>query len=295
MEFWLCVVIGLLGVVILLLLVKLFLIRRTAREIEEAFAERRATDTNTLIDISHRDPAMVALADRINVELRKLRSERRLFQRGDLELKEAVTNISHDLRTPLTAICGYLDLLKKEEKRENVERYLEQIENRVEALKQLTEELFRYSVIVSAGELSREKIDLRRSLEESLISFYGAMTQRGIVPEISIPAQPVERFLDPSAVNRIFSNIIGNAIKYSEGDLSVRMDGDGTIVFSNRAPALSAVEVGKLFDRFYTVETGRKATGLGLSIAKLLTERMGGRICAEYQSARLSIRVQFEG
>ena len=295
MEFWLCVVIGLLGVVILLLLVKLFLIRRTAREIEEAFAECRATDTNTLIDISHRDPAMAALADRINVELRKLRSERRRFQRGDLELKEAVTNISHDLRTPLTAICGYLDLLKKEDKRENVERYLEQIENRVEALKQLTEVLFRYSVIVSAGELSREKIDLRRSLEESLISFYGAMTQRGIVPEISIPAQPVERFLDPSAVNRIFSNIIGNAIKYSEGDLSVRMDGDGTIVFSNRAPALSAVEVGKLFDRFYTVETGRKATGLGLSIAKLLTERMGGRICAEYQSARLSIRVQFEG
>ena len=95
---------------------------------------------------------MRRLTESINRELRSLRRERRRFQQGDLELKEAVTNISHDLRTPLTAICGYLDLLEQEEKSQNVQRYLSQIEDRTMALRQLTEELFCYSVLSCAQE-----------------------------------------------------------------------------------------------------------------------------------------------
>lgn len=274
--------------------VKIYFLRKGAREIETALAERLVMETNTLIDVSCRDRAMRRLAERLNRSLRKLRAERHRFQQGDLELKEAVTNIAHDLRTPLTAICGYLELLKEEETSGEAERYLIQIENRVQALKQLTGELFQYSIISSTGKLSEEKTDLRRKLEESLVSFYGAMTQKGITPEISIPEEPVWRVLDASAVSRIFGNIISNAVKYSEGDFSVTMDSDGKIVFSNTAKDLTAVDVGKLFDRFYTVETGRKSTGLGLSIAKVLTERMGGTICAEYHGERLSIVVCFK-
>ena len=85
------------------------------------------------------------LANTINRQLRKLRTERRRFQQGDLELKNAVTNISHDLRTPLTAICGYLELLEQEEKPETVSRYIGIIKDRVDILAQLSEELFRYS------------------------------------------------------------------------------------------------------------------------------------------------------
>lgn len=88
---------------------------------------------------------MCHLANEINIQLRKLRAERRKFQKGDIELKNAVTNVSHDLRTPLTAIYGYLDLLEQEEKSEKVNRYIAVIKNRTEMLKQLTEELFRYS------------------------------------------------------------------------------------------------------------------------------------------------------
>ena len=294
MEFWLLVVIGILLIIILGLLIKLLLVQKTAREIQEAFAERLTTETNTLIDISYRDKTMLKLANGLNTELRKLRSERHRFQQGDLELKEAVTNISHDLRTPLTAICGYLDLLKREDKGEDVERYLAQIEDRVEALKRLTEELFRYSIVASTNHYTMEKIDLRRNLEESLIAFYGTMTQKGITPEINMPEERIERMLDSSAVNRIFSNIISNAVKYSEGDFSVTMDTDGKITFTNTAKGLNAVDVGKLFDRFYTVETGRKSTGLGLSIAKILTERMDGTIYAEYKDSKLHIIVHFK-
>lgn len=236
---------------------------------------------------------MRKLAADINVQLRLLRKERHRYQQGDLELKEAVTNISHDLRTPLTAINGYLDLLEREEKNENVQRYFSQIQNRTEVLKNLTEELFRYSVVTSSQELKVERIDVVRTLEESLLSFYAVMQEKGIQPEIELPEEPVYRELDAGAVNRIFSNIISNALKYSDGDLSVVMDTDGSITFTNTAHNLNAVTVGRLFDRFYTVEASRNSTGLGLSIAKMLTERMSGSISAQYQNKRLYVTIDF--
>ncbi len=285
--------VGLLTCIILLLGFRLFSIKKTAKEIEREFAQRLMTETNTLIDVPYRDKTMRNLADGINHQLRKLREERHKFQQGDSELKNAVTNISHDLRTPLTAICGYLDLLKEEEKSEAAARYLEQIEDRTEALKQLTEELFKYSVIASTDEIAPASIDLRQALEESLLSFYGVIKQKGLDTEISITEKKVERFLDPQGVSRVFSNIINNAIKYSDGDFQVWMGDDGTITFANTAADLDSVSVAKLFDRFYTVETGRNSTGLGLSIAKLLTERMGGRIYAEYKENMLMITVSF--
>lgn len=293
MEIWLWALVGIMAVLIVVLIIKILILQKAAREIETAFADRLTTDTNTLIDISSGDRHMCSLANRVNTELRKLRSERHRFQQGDLKLKEAVTNISHDLRTPLTAICGYLDLLKKEDKGENAKRYLCHIENRVEVLKRLTEELLHYSIVTSTNYYTMEQIDLRRILEESLIAFYGEMTQKGITPQIRLPKERVERVLDSSAVNRIFSNIISNAVKYSDGDFSVTMEVDGTIIFANTSNRLNSVDAGKLFDRFYTVETGRKSTGLGLSIAKILTEHMGGTICAEYKNYQLYIIINF--
>lgn len=149
---WLWLFISGLILVIVLLLIKIHLLRKSAKEIECSFAEKLITDSNTLIDISSNDKYMCHLANEINIQLRKLRAERRKFQKGDIELKNAVTNVSHDLRTPLTAIYGYLDLLEQEEKSEKVNRYIAVIKNRTEMLKQLTEELFRYSVILTSEE-----------------------------------------------------------------------------------------------------------------------------------------------
>ena len=295
MEHLLLIIIGILLLIIFVLFAKIYFLRKSAWEIAEAFNDRLTADTNTLIDISSRDPHMRKLAADINVQLRLLRKERQRYQQGDLELKEAITNISHDLRTPLTAINGYLDLLEREEKSDTVKRYFSQIQNRTEVLKNLTEELFRYSVVTSAQELKPERMDVARALEESLLSFYAVMQERGIRPEIRLPEEPVYCELDAGAVNRIFSNIISNALKYSDGDLVVVMNSDAEIVFSNRAGNLNAVTVGRLFDRFYTVEVRRNSTGLGLSIAKLLLERMGGSISAKYQNERLFITVRYKG
>ena len=292
MEHLLLIIIGILLLIIFVLVAKVYFLRKSAQEIAEAFRDRLTVDTNTLIDISTRDPYMRKLAADINVQLHLLRKEHHRYQQGDLELKEAVTNISHDLRTPLTAINGYLDLLEREEKSESVQRYLSQIQNRTEVLKNLTEELFRYSVVTSSQDLKPEHMDVVRALEESLLSFYAVMQEKGIQPEIELPEEPVFRELDPGAVNRIFSNIISNALKYSDGDLSVVMDKNGCVTFSNTAYNLNTVTVGRLFDRFYTVEASRNSTGLGLSIAKMLVERMGGTISSQYADNKLNIVIK---
>ena len=293
MKNLLLVIIGILLLIIFVLATKVYFLRKSAQEIAEAFRDRLTADTNTLVDISTRDPYMRKLATDINVQLRLLRKERHRYQQGDLELKEAVTNISHDLRTPLTAINGYLDLLEREEKSESVQRYLSQIQNRTGVLKNLTEELFRYSVVTSSQDLKLEHMDVVRALEESLLSFYAVMQEKGIQPEIELPEEPIFRELDAGAVNRIFSNIISNALKYSDGDLSVVMDKNGCVTFRNTAHNLNTVTVGKLFDRFYTVEASRNSTGLGLSISKLLVERMGGTIEATYNDNKLQIKIAF--
>ena len=286
-------VIGALLVVIAVLAVKVYTLRKAAAEIAEAFSARLKEDTNTLIDISSRDKKMRELAEAVNRELKLLRRQRQQFVNGDRELKEAVAGVSHDLRTPLTAIYGYLELLEREELPPEAARYVAQIRGRAEALRELMEELFRYSVVASTPEVFPEPVNLCRVLEDSLISFYGSFTQRGIEPEVIIPEEGVWRNLDPSALTRIFGNIISNAIKYSDGDFAVTLTPDGTVIFANTAAALSSVDVGKLFDRFFTVDSARKSTGLGLSIAKLLTERMHGTIGAEYAEGRLVITVRF--
>ncbi len=293
MEFWSWVTIGIMALIILALIVKNHMLRKSAKEIKTAFAEKLITDTNTLIDISCGGRCMRDLADSLNQQLENLQKERHRFQQGDLELKNAITNISHDLRTPLTAICAYLDLLNREEKSEKVRLYLAQIQNRAEVLKNLTEELFHYSVVTTSQELKPDRVNVVHILQESLLSFYGVMREKGIQPQIDLPEVPVLRELDVNALNRIFSNIISNALKYTDGDFSVCMKEEGSIVFSNRAESLNTVSVGRLFDRFYTVEARRNSTGLGLSIAKNLTERMGGLIDADYTDGKLFVTVQF--
>lgn len=294
MEIWLWVTIGILILMIIGLFIKVHILQKSVKEIAAAFADRLVTDTNTLIDTSSSDKNVRHLANTINRQLRKLRTERRRFQQGDLELKNAVTNISHDLRTPLTAICGYLELLEQEEKPETVSRYIGIIEDRVDILAQLSEELFRYSAIISTKDNTiREQVIINTVLEESIAAFYMVLTERHIVPKIQITETKVVRMLDRSALSRVFSNLISNVIKYSDGDLKIVLSENGEMAFSNMASGLDEIQVGRLFDRFYTVETARKSTGLGLAISKTLVEQMNGTISAAYENGRLRICIFF--
>ena len=294
MDAMLWSLIGTLIVLIFLLVGKIYLLKKSAKEIQKAFAKRLHTETNTLIDISSRDRSMQSLAESINEQLRTLRSKRHLYKQGDLAVKETIANISHDLRTPLTAICGYLDLLEEEEKTETAAQYLAIIKSRVKTLTQLTDELFCYTLTASSPmSAPLEDVSLNHALEESVLAHYAVLKGCRITPEISMPEEKIIRTLHKASLLRIFENILSNAIKYSAGDLQITLTKQGEIVFSNHAPGLYEVDVQRLFDRLYTVETGKKSTGIGLAIAKSLTEQMHGRIAAQYADGVLSISISF--
>lgn len=265
-------------------------LRHNIRNIAQSFEEKLSLDTNTRISVSIRDPEIRRLALLINEELKQLRRERLRLHKGDQELKNAITNIAHDLRTPLAAISGYLELMEAVPVEEKGARYLEVIRERTETLKQLAEDLLQYSVITSvAEEVHPEELSLTKEIEIALTGAYGMLCERGIVPEIHMPERDVKRTLDHTALQRIFSNILTNTSKYSDGDLQVTLTEEGDIIFRNKALGLSQVETDRLFERFYTVENGKGSTGLGLSIAKQLTERMGGTIEAKLNQGNLSI------
>lgn len=285
---------GGLAVLALSLWVRTRLLRNSLDDIAAQLGDRLSSDTNNPIFLSTRDPHARKLAAALNVQLKELRRQRQRYENGDRELKEAVTNVSHDLRTPLTAICGYLELLDKGDKTPAQARYLSLIAGRAEAMGRMAEELLRYSVAASLeDELNWEAVDLNAAVEEAVASLYGALVEAGIIPAVSLPGERVVRKLDRAALSRVLGNLLSNALKYSAGDLEVVLAPDGTITLSNAAPELDEVQVGRLFHRLYTVESGRGSTGLGLAIARSLTERMGGTISARYEEGRLCVSLCF--
>ena len=130
-------------------------------------------------------------------------------------------------------------------------------------------------------------------MEDSILQFYATLQERGITPTLNITEKQVIRNLSSVELSRIFSNILSNAVKYSDGDLSVTLTDNGIIRFSNTAYNLNDVQVERLFDRFYTLENARKSTGLGLSISKILVEQMNGTISAIYENEKLNISIEF--
>lgn len=279
-------------ILIILLVCKILIMRRSAREITDEIRDRLTSDTNTPITITSHDRRMQELAILINRQLKDLRKEYLQYHHGNTELKTAITNISHDIRTPLTAIAGNLYMIGKTDDISEIREYISTIEERTETMKQLTEELFRYSVILSdEGEQDTEEVYVNQVLEESIGGFYPVLTKRGIIPQIDITDTRIVRNMRRSDLARVFSNLLNNALKYSDGDLEITLTDKGEITFTNTAKDLSAVEVEQLFDRFYTVEVARNSTGLGLSIARTLVDRMGGTITADYDEDRLMIKI----
>ena len=291
---WLSVALGVAAIVIIALSLKIFIIKYSLKDVNEQAERKLDTDTNLLILLESGDRDVRRFVRRLNRSLARMDELKRQYARGNRELKESVTNISHDLRTPLTSAAGYIGLLKKSRLDDKQREYLAVVEGRMEAMKKLTEELFAYSVIVSDnGTTETEPINLGDALEDSLTQFYTAFTERGIEPQIDIAEKPVVRTLNRDVLSRIFGNIINNAVKYAERDFGVTLKENGSIVFFNTADGLDEVTVGKLFDRFFTVESARGGTGLGLSIARSLTEKMGGTIFARYEEGKLVIELKF--
>ncbi|WP_029324325.1 sensor histidine kinase [Butyrivibrio sp. AE3004] len=282
-------------IIILFLSMKIIAMRLSLKELKEGYEERARIHTNTLLTVSSRDRRVRELAVSMNKTLEKLRDSYNRYENGDQEIKKAITNISHDLRTPLTAISGYLELAQRQEKSPGMEKYLSVIENRTEHMKKLTEELFEYS-LMSGGEITEDKqeVNVNRMLEDCIMNYYPSLKAMGINPEIDITDKKIIRNLYSTYVERILNNLVSNAIKYSDGDLEIMLSDEGILRVTNSSDKLSNVDVNKLFDRFFTVETGsRNSTGLGLSIVKLFTERMDLSLNATYENGKIAIEVGF--
>lgn len=290
-----------LAIALIIAVIKIALLKRGYDELTDNIEDQVRGKTQIPVTLTTADPHARRTAETLNHELAKLQDLRNEYLDGNRKVAQAVTEISHDIRTPLTAINSYLDLMKDEENEALKQEYLERIKSRTLSLSDLADELFKYSTStdptrypVQSEEVSSEPIDICRTLEECILSFYAAFKGKGIEPEIELPDEPVYVLCDKKSANRIFENIISNAIKYANDSLCVRLNSDGTAVFSNPAPDLTPVSAAKLFDRYFTVKEGSNSTGLGFSIAKELIVRNGGTIESELIDGVLSIKVHFK-
>ena len=290
-----------LAIALIIAVIKIALLKRGYDELTDNIEDQVRGKTQIPVTLTTADPHARRTAETLNHELAKLQDLRNEYLDGNRKVAQAVTEISHDIRTPLTAINSYLDLMKDEENEALKQEYLERIKSRTLSLSDLADELFKYSTStdptrypVQSEEVSSEPIDICRTLEECILSFYAAFKGKGIEPEIELPDEPVFVLCDKKSANRIFENIISNALKYANDSLKVKLNRDGTAVFSNPAPDLTPVSAAKLFDRYFTVKEGSNSTGLGFSIAKELIVRNGGTIESELIDGVLSIKVHFK-
>ncbi len=290
-----------LAIALIIAVIKIALLKRGYDELTDNIEDQVRGKTQIPVTLTTADSHARRTAETLNHELTKLQDLRNEYLDGNRKVAQAVTEISHDIRTPLTAINSYLDLMKDEENEALKQEYLERIKSRTLSLSDLADELFKYSTStdptrypVQSEEVSSEPIDICRTLEECILSFYAAFKGKDIEPEIELPDEPVFVLCDKKSANRIFENIISNALKYANDSLKVNLNRDGTAVFSNHAPDLTPVSAAKLFDRYFTVKEGSNSTGLGFSIAKELIVRNGGTIESELIDGVLSIKVHFK-
>ena len=241
---------------------------RVSMAAPNAAAEELLTAINTLLDLREQEEGD--------------------YRRQERAIRQQIANISHDLRTPLTSILGYLQLLEgegltAEERRE----YLAIVQGRAKALQSMIVSFYDLSRL-EGGEypLSRERVDLYHVLSELVAEFYNDF--EGFDMTVGLREGLPSVTADPAGVLRVFTNLIRNAMEYGRSRMSILLyqEGDEVVsVFANDAPGLTPEDVEHVFDRFFTADKMRtgQSTGLGLAIVKALVERMGHTVSAELE------------
>ena len=257
--------------------------RKENSSIASQLSELKGKDTNSLVS------SVYGMADEliinINSLLKDMRETRAEYNQNNHALQQMMTNISHDLRTPLTSAMGYIDLIRNSElTEEEKQRELAIIEKRLTRLEELINSFFELSRIVSCGkEPEMISTDLVSVMQESIVHYFDDYCGRGRSIIFSCAKRKIMILSNRDMLLRIFDNLINNALKHGTGDLFVEVEDkdDIRIVFKNRL-IISDIDIGHIFDEFYTTDISRTKgnTGLGLAIAKQFTELLGGDISA---------------
>ena len=240
------------------------------------------------------------LMEGVNLLLELRREDQSRWRERERSLRQQIANVSHDLRTPLTSILGYLQLLEDPSLPEGERKeYLAVVESRAKALQSLITGFYDLSRL-EGGEypLEQEPVNLYTSLSGLLAAFYNDFTDRhfDMTVELAEHLPPVQA--DSGGVLRVFTNLIRNALDHGRGKMTIRLWQEGESVvslFANETDELTAEDLPHIFDRFFTsdkMRTGRN-TGLGLAIVKTLAEQMGCRLTAELENGMFAIRVQW--
>ncbi|MCI8778582.1 MAG: HAMP domain-containing histidine kinase [Bacilli bacterium] len=278
----------------LMLLLKISVMKKAIKQITKDFNFIIKSDTNSLITISTNDRDIKKLSKNINDNLKILRKLEIEYRQGSQDIKNSMTNISHDLRTPLTAIRGYLDLMGMKNISPKQKEYLKYIDEKTSDLINLTEQLFTFSKgIETYNELNKKELIINHTLEDVICSYYDLFKEKKIEPIINITNKKIVRSLDEDMLKRILENVIFNAIKYSENMVMITLNDVGIIEISNKTKKFDSVSAKKIFDRYYTIENAKKSNGIGLSIVKQLVELNGGKVMSKYRSGILTIIISF--
>ena len=286
--------IGLLIVLCAILLFRLAMLEKDLRSGAGQLKDRRETASGAPLRLAAPNASAEALLAQVNALLRQGEDERAAFREREKVLRQQITNVSHDLRTPLTSIRGYLQLMEDESlSEEERKRCLAVVEERSRVLQDLIAAFYDLSRL-EAGEyaITREKVDLREVLSELLAAFYSDLEAKFRV-EVDLPEGLSPVWGDRAALTRVYANLIRNALDHGEGILTVAAGetAEGVETRFENGGEVGEEDLPHVFDRFYTSDQTRSGrnTGLGLAIVKALTEQMGGRVRAERSSGGFAV------
>lgn len=279
----------------------LLLTNKSIKFMTKNLQEINKTKTHKKITLMAPNRKLEDLAEELNKTIDNKRQIETDYENKNLELRRSIANISHDLRTPLTSIIGYIQLLN-DEKLTEAERkqYTEIVMSRAKALQLLIGGFFDLSRL-EAGEYNFElkPVNLQNVLCEQMAAYYNDFIAKGIEPQIDVDDAAPLVIADENAVKRIFSNLIQNVLKHGSGLIKVDLKQSKNYIitsFTNNAPDLKDEDVAHLFERFYTADRMRSGrnTGLGLAITKSLAEELGCTIGAELKDKKLSIIIKWK-
>lgn len=267
-----------------------------AQAAEDLQEIRENPEANRMLKISEEDGKLERLLCEINAWLRMAQKERIEARRREKVFCQEIENISHDLRTPLTAILGYVNLVEKELLPEETKEYLEVVERKAKALEKLTEDFYALTRLeVGEYHLDPVRMDVNRMLNEKALDYYPAFEQKEVEVLLFTKEEPVWIWGDESAVERIFNNLLHNMIKYARGlaEICLRTEDKFVVIeFVNDAGQLAEEDADRIFERFYMADVSRNghSSGLGLPIARSLAREMGGDITAGVEGDYLEER-----